>query len=273
MLTKLLTATATMCFTALIAIPAQAHDFWISATDYTLDAPQTAQLSMMVGHPEDRTHWPLISHRVVGFRGYGPDGITDYQSRVMPDAMTKRIDAPLTTPGTHIITIETTHATSILEPEKFQSYLDEEGLTPIRIERKLRDTEDAPGHEIYSRRGKALIQVGPYTGAQDAMVVKPLGLTLEVTPLVNPYSLEAGDDFPVQVHYRGEIAGGVTVAIINLDDDSGIAQKFVTDQDGKAVFTRPKEGNWMIHAVWSAPLPDSQEADFDTTFSSLSFGF
>jgi len=252
---------------------ASAHDFWLSSQDYTLDTPQIAEFSAMVGHPEDRSDWPMISHRVVALRSFGPQGITDLQAGVPANAMTKTVATPPLSLGTHMITVETTHAVSVLEADKFNAYLDEEGLTPIKVARIANRTQDEPGHEIYSRRGKAILQVGPYTGKQDGIVTKPVGMTLEIVPTVNPYGIEAGKELPVHIYYRGALMSGVTVLLIDLDSDVGIVEKHISDKDGAATFIRPETGRWMIHAVWSAELPDTAEADFDTTFSSLSFGF
>ena len=255
------------------SLPASAHDFWLSAPNFTLDAPQSAALSAMIGHPEDRAYWPMISHRVVSLRSFGPDGMSDLQSAISPEAMIKTVNASFDALGTHMVTIETTHAVSVLEAEQFNDYLDEEGLTPIKVARLQNRTQDEAGHEIYSRRGKALFQVGPYTGLQDNVVTAPIGMTLEIVPTVNPYSVDHDEDLPVQIYYRGKLTSGVTVLLIDLDSDVGIIEKHISDQTGTATFSRPQTGRWMIHAVWSAPLPDTEDTDFDTTFSSLSFGF
>jgi retron-type reverse transcriptase len=39
------------------------------------------------------------------------------------------------------------------------------------------------------------------------------------------------------------------------------------------VFHMPGEGTWLLNVIWTTPLPNTSETDFETTFSSLSFGF
>jgi len=34
----------------------------------------------------------------------------------------------------------------------------------------------------------------------------------------------------------------------------------------------PERGNWLLNVIWTKPLPATDEADFETIFSSLSFG-
>jgi hypothetical protein len=47
----------------------------------------------------------------------------------------------------------------------------------------------------------------------------------------------------------------------------------LTDRAGRASFTMPRDGTWLLNVIWTRPLPRSRETDFETIFSSLSFGF
>jgi hypothetical protein len=35
----------------------------------------------------------------------------------------------------------------------------------------------------------------------------------------------------------------------------------------------PRSGSWLLNVIWTKPLAASDETDFETVFSSLSFGF
>ena len=252
---------------------AMAHDFWLSPSDWQMDAPRPIALDIMIGHPEDRMQWELKPHRVVSLRSISAAGITDLQSAMSGALPNGALMINGLREGTHMLTIETTSAISVLDAAKFNAYIKEEGLTPISDARKLAGTQDTEGRETYSRRGKALIRVGDDTASDAAFITKPLGMTLEVVPAVNPYEIEAGETMPAQVYYRGNPAAGVTVGLIRLDDDSGIVALAKTDSAGMVTFSRPETGNWMLHAVWSDTLPKNSTADYDTIFSSLSFGW
>jgi hypothetical protein len=43
--------------------------------------------------------------------------------------------------------------------------------------------------------------------------------------------------------------------------------------DGGASFTMPNSGTWLLNVIWTKALPRSEETDFETVFSGLSFGF
>jgi len=69
-------------------------------------------------------------------------------------------------------------------------------------------TEDRDGREIYSRRGKALVQIGD-VGTDTDYVTQPLGLTLEIVPVENPYSLAPNSPMTSKIYYRGLPMKGV----------------------------------------------------------------
>ena len=47
----------------------------------------------------------------------------------------------------------------------------------------------------------------------------------------------------------------------------------LTDREGHATFIMPRDGIWLLNVIWTKPLPSSRDTDFETVFSSLSFGF
>lgn len=180
---------------------------------------------------------------------------------------------PLQSEGYHILSIETTSAHSTLAAQEFADYVKEEGLTPIAQIRAANGQTDQDGREIYSRRGKALIQIGKNTDMPDAHVTAPIGLTLEIVPDTNPYTLSEGEAQTSTIYYRGEPIQGVTIGLISLDTDAGILALSETNSKGKVTFPRQGQGSYMLHAVWSDELEGNPEAEFDTIFSSLSFAF
>lgn len=248
-----------------------AHDFWLSPETYMQESGGVVDVSVMIGHPKDRMLWPVAPHRIISLRSFGPDGVQDHQAAIADYAKSKTLPIRLESPGLHVLTVETTSALSELDAEKFNAYIEEEGLTPIKIDRVLQKTTDQSGTEIYSRRGKSLIQVGPMAEADPLYLTRPLGLTLEIVPTENPMRLSEGEPMTSTIYYRGVPVSGVTIGLIDLDSDDGILALEQTDAAGRVNFERPKAGSWMLHAVWSDPMEDTTRADYDTIFSSLSF--
>lgn len=59
----------------------------------------------------------------------------------------------------------------------------------------------------------------------------------------------------------------------NLDADEKPFATAVTNQAGHARFRVPASGQWLLNVVWSEPVRGDAKVDFDTTFSSLTFGY
>ena len=175
--------------------------------------------------------------------------------------------------GTHVLAFESTHATSNLPSIRYNDYIKVEGLAPAIHYRTRLNAMDTPGREFYSRRCKLLIQVGPATDKTQSQVTKPLGLTLEIVPERNPYALRPGEALPVRVLYEGHPLPGALVKLTNLEFDVRPVAMHLTDAAGRAVFDLPRKGDWLINVIWTKPIAGNPDADFDTTFSSLTFGF
>ena len=264
--------------TALIAVGAlsfsitvKAHDFWLSPENYHLEKPAIVDVSVMIGHPEDKLLWPLSPHRVVGLRSIGPDGIRDHQDAMRDYQPSESLSIRLEEEGLHILSIETTSAVSVLEAETFNDYLEEEGLTPIQVDRVIKRMTKKPGRETYSRRGKSLIQIGDLSETDPIYLSRPLGLTLEIVPLENPARLKEGEEFLSRVYFRGVPISRATIGLVDLDSEDGVLAVEKTDASGLVKFDRPEAGRWMLHVVWADTLPENDTAEYDTIFSSLSF--
>lgn len=258
-----------VCF----ATAARAHDFWLQPLNYWIAPHSAVMTSLQVGHGEFRQRWNAEASRVVTFRSIGPDGGHDHLRELRVGSMDQDHLVSFGAPGTHVLVLQTSYAASTLPGLRFTDYLKQEGLTPaIELRRRMR-TEDRPGREIYSRRAKALVQVGPATAKVQPWVTNPMGLSLEIVPDLNPYAPGAGQELPVHVLLDGRPLPGATVKLNNLQFDGRPLQTVLTDAGGRAVFKFPRTGSWQLNVIWTKPLSGNPRADFDTTFSSLTFGF
>jgi len=161
----------------------------------------------------------------------------------------------------------------VLPAIRFNDYAREEGIMPIIAARNAARQTNVPGRERYSRRAKALIQVGQTTAANQALATRPIGLKLEIVPDRNPYALGADRMLPVHVLYNGRRLANATVKLTNLAADERPVAIAVTNRAGQTRFRVPATGTWLINVIWSEPVRGDSKVDFDTTFSSLTFGY
>ncbi len=260
---------ATVLALGMLTAPAIAHDFWIAPDHYrakTADAEIRATFRIgTAAEPED---WNLRRERVVALRSFGPGGVTDQQSDILPGEpgfAALRFPGP----GSHVVTIESTPIESDLPAAEFNDYVRHEGLTEVIAWRTANGKTGANGREIYARRAKAIVQVG----SKLTDVTRPLGLSLEIVPEKHPLSLADGEALPLRVYFRGKPLPGLRLTIESLSAVTGANSETVTDGDGRTAFSFPRQGAWKIASVWSVPIEREPRADFDTLFASLTFGY
>jgi len=173
-----------------------------------------------------------------------------------------------------VLVLETDNrAQSHLPAIRFNDYLKVEGLTPALEQRDQLHQTDRDGSENYSRCAKSIVQVGSPNANSGGQVTHPIGLPLEIVPEVNPYAQPQSKSLPVRVIYEGQALEGALVKLTHLEDDANPVEAHLTDPMGRANFIMPTQGSWLLNVIWTKPLPRSRETDFETTFSSLSFGF
>ncbi len=252
--------------------PGLAHDFWLQPNTFSVAPHSAVPMSIQVGHGQARQAWKLDTGRVVLFRSVGPDGVQDIRGDLKPlpgvDVATLHFGGP----GAYIVAFQTTPALSNLPFIRYNDYAKVEGLTPALQYRAQTRTSDQPGREAYSRRCKALVQVG-LPDARSPWVTRPIGLSLEIVPEKNPYLLAANELLPVQVLYEGRPLQGALVKLTNLEFDGRPLEMHLSDQNGRAAFKVPHTGTWLVNVIWTKPIKTNPQADFETTFSSLTFAY
>lgn len=253
---------------------AAAHDFWIQPANFRIAPGGTTSVAILVGHGPARQPWVLRLNRVVGLISVAPDGRrTNHSGTLRQGTYAPDPTVTLGMPGTHVVAFENTPTTNSLPADRFNDYVRAEGIRPIAEWRVRTGAGDQPGRERYSRRAKALVRVGPLGAARPSQATRPVGLTLEIVPEIDPYAPGNARMLPVRIIYQGRFVAGAFVKLTNLDSDAQPVATRVTDGNGRTLFPLPHQGRWQLNVVWSRPLSGDPEADFETVFSSLTFGF
>lgn len=251
---------------------ALAHDFWIQPSAFSVAPGGSTSMSILVGHGSYRSKSLIEANRITRFERYGPDGRSDRRGELKLGSATADTTLHFGQAGEYMFALATNATPSELPGIRFTDYLKAEGLTPALTLRAQTGATDAPGRELYSRRAKALIQVGS-AGKASAIATQRIGLSLELVLERDPYALSASTDLPVRVFFEGKPLAGGTVKLNNLDFDERPLATQVTDATGRALFRVPRIGNWQLNVVWTKPIKGNPRADFETTFSSLTFGY
>lgn len=225
----------------LICSSVSAHDFWVQPDDYHAEPGISVPITLQVGHGPFRQRSQLALRRITRFAAVAPDGASvDRHDSLNLGAATEDGELIFPAPGTYAVVLETDNRARTLD-----------------------------GAESYSRHTKALIQVG---SLQSAQATQPLGLTLEIIPDINPYSLPPASKLPVHVLFEGRPVAGAWLELTDLGHDAAPVEAHLTDEQGHCSFSVPAGGNWLLNVVWRKLRSDSEETQFESYFSSLSFG-
>ena len=254
-----------------LTTPVVAHDFWLQPRGFQFPAPANAPFVVLVGHGPARERWAGDPARLLFLRSVGPTGVQDHRSDLIQGGASTGV-LRFSAPGTYVMVMQTTPALSVLPAMRYTSYATEEGLTLPLAMRARTGQANSDGRETYSRRLKSLIQVGNSTQPQP-WITRPVGLSLEIVPERDPYHLAPGERLPVRILFEGHPLPGALVKLTNLDYDTRPVEMHRSDGAGRTSFAVPDRGAWLVNVIWSKPISSNPTADFETTFSSLTFGY
>ncbi len=257
---------ALLALPLLCATPVFAHDVWMQTEKFIVAAGTVVPYRVFSGHGTSREPWELELTRLESLRSIGARGTV-----VLTPTKTSEGSIRFARAGSYIVAMVSNHARSNLPAVRFLDYARDEGLTPIIALREKQGKTASNGGEIYSRRTKMLVRVGNATAPQPH-ITTPVGLTLELVPGRDPFTTRAGAPLPMRVLYRGRPLAGATVKLNNLDADAKPIARVVTDAAGLAVLKHPGKGRWQLNTIWSEPISGNPDAEFETIFSSLTFG-
>jgi len=252
-------------------LPLAAHDFWIEAEPFTADAGSSVDIHLRIGEQLGGDSLPWVPN------WYSKTGILGPDDELVPSAdwpgLTGDVPAgrlAVNSEGVHIIALQTYRDFVELDAIKFNAYLRKEGLERVL---KIRETEglsNTPGTEFYTRCAKALINAGTAVESDPAEIAHQFGLTLELIPLANPYTLATGESLSVQLLYQSEPIEGITLIAFN-DADPEERQAIVTDAMGMATVDLNTAGVWLLQAIHMLPVEEPSRADWESYWASLTF--
>lgn len=138
---------------------------------------------------------------------------------------------------------------------------------------------DATYCELSQMFGKKLLVVGN-RAADAAVYTKRLGDHLEIVPLADPTTVQAGKLFPVQVWFEGKPLPGATLTatadtVVDKDPeathDHRELQAFSakTNANGVVNVLPLVEGLWKLKVIYSAPLSDTKRCQQSMDYATL----
>ncbi len=246
-----------------------AHEFWIQPENFSVPIGAKVNFSFLRGEYFTGELLAVNTERVAGIWHHSADGTIDELKRV-PSARYRAESLSFTfnKAGTHMIAEDSTASAVTLPPEKFLSYLNEEGLESIAAARKSANKENEPGREQFLRCVKTLILVG---GKSDDTYAKRTGQRLEIVPQSDPLKAKAGERLAFRIYFDGKPLTGGLVRAWHCHGADLLDLKQRTISDGSVGFDLPHAGPWMISLVHMIPLTDEPGYDWKSYWGNLTF--
>jgi uncharacterized GH25 family protein len=245
----------------------QAHEFWLQPQKFKFNVGDKMTIDFMVGEGFEGEFWDLGRHKVERLEMHNRLGNADLLQHVKK-TQGENLEYSFSSVGTHLLTMQSNAAYIELDAEKFNAYLEEDGLDYIVEQRKATGTQDQGSREFYTRYAKLMVQSGDRA---DDTYKKQIGFKLEIIPLQNPYDLHAGDYLECKVMYQREPAPHALVKVWSHIGNRTFLQNIYTENDGTIKFPISNTGRWMVSTVKMIEANRS-DADWESLWASLVFG-
>jgi uncharacterized GH25 family protein len=267
---------ALLAATAGVAV---AHQFWLDVSDLAPRRGEMVEVRALSGTGFQGETRPWTISRCVEFAWH--TGRRLALAPLAEEGETRWARQAFTDTAGGWVQYQSTFASIELPAVEFDAYLAEEGLAgPLEARRAL--DPRPPGRERYRRCCKAWLD-----GRDERRATKPLGQPLELVPRSRP---GAAPELRVRVLWQGRPLAGALVKTwcqplasdgqtrpVLERDSVGVAQEARTDANGDVRLEVRGAGEWlvstvhMVAAAGTKPAPGTPEADWESTWASLTF--
>jgi uncharacterized GH25 family protein len=249
--------------------PLLAHEFWLEPEIFQYSRGDQINLRFRVGENFSGDNWKGNQDKVQTLRLFYND-VTDDLKNDLTDAAGDSLQFSVFEAGTIMVAFNSTNSFIELEAEKFNAYLEEDGLTEAADFRKQNEEADSAGREYYQRSVKTLIQVGL---VKSNVFAQATGLPIDIIPQVNPYVIDSAKTMRFKILFEGSplvnkkvrswhrLAGSVTDSILQ------------TNELGEVELPVTAAGEWMLSCVHMIRLTNDPAADWQSYWGSCTWGY
>lgn len=179
-----------------------------------------------------------------------------------------KLNIRVSEPGVYVLGLYTKPKVIELPAEKFNGYLEHDGLPDIIAARQRDGNANMPARERYSHHAKAMFQVGD--AVSDAFRT-PLGHPVEIIPQQHPGSLRRGQALEVLCLKDGKpIVGQYVTAGVERDGMTRLAPGVRTNEKGRATVEMNTVGVWYVKFIHMTK-PDDPSLDYESQWATLTF--
>ncbi|MBS9461519.1 DUF4198 domain-containing protein [Flagellimonas sp. 389] len=259
-----------MFFLATLLIVFSSHELFLKSDAYFLDSGQASELYLFNG-TFDKSENTITRDRISDARIIGPD----YEMNVNEEDYYDKENITYLKftsggEGTYAAGISTLPRMIELDADKFNEYLDHEGLEDVIEQRKKEGSFSSGAREKYSKHVKMLFQVGEERTSHFNTVH---GFPIEFVPLENPYEAKAGESISFKLLSGGEPLTNHTVhysTSVPGKDAHESENSTKTDNNGIVKMTPTQAGKWYVATIHMVKS-DEKGVDYESNWTTLTF--
>lgn len=248
-----------------------AHDLFVKLESYFL-APHSSVTVPILNGSFVQSENAIMRDRVIDFSLVSAAGRTHIDTTAWVGDTTygdtTYLEIETGDPGTYVVGASTKPRVLAMSGADFNEYLDHDGIPDVLEARRQSGELDKAVRERYAKHVKAVLQVGDER--DDSYNVR-LGYPAEIVPLVNPYTVNAGDEHSFLCLVDGEPVANQLVILGGEQGGSLVDEvRKRTDDDGKITFRIDSAGKWYIEFIYMAPSSEA-DIDYESKWATLSF--
>lgn len=256
-----------------LALPLQAHEFWIEPEDYTVDLGSSVTATFRNGETFAGSALSYIPGRSVRYDMVVGGEETEVPARLGDNPAFDVADLP---DGLLTILHETGDQTLTYTPkdgrsgwERFVGFVEHKDMPGVIEAHDARGLSRDRPVERYRRFAKALVAVGEGAGEDAAR-----GLRIEFVAQANPYTDDMSGGLPVQLFFDGAPNGDVQIEMFDKAPDGEVEITLHrTDAEGRATLPVTPGHSYLLDSVTALPLEVEVEGDpmWQTLWAALTF--
>jgi uncharacterized GH25 family protein len=261
---KIITLFLLFCFISL-----SAHEFWLQPDKFLYKRGDKATIKFMVGENFEGANWSGNRSKINFLSLYSNGTKTDLSSSIT-DTNGDSLQFIIPDEGTIMVVYHGLNSYMELAADKFNAYLEEDGLRePIEYRRQHHEMDSA-GREAYQRSVKTILQSGE---KYDSSYKQPTPLPLDIIPLKHPYLISDKQKMQVKVLFDKKPLADQLIKIWHREGNQTIMEELLTDQDAIASFRIKRSGRWMVSTVKMIHPDNDPGAQWQSYWSSCTWGY
>jgi hypothetical protein len=263
-------------FLMLICSVASAHEFWLLPQIFSYQVGQKVFLRFQYGEDFTGTNWNGNAEKASLLNAASNNYKFDLLPYLgTPTGDSARLDTILF-PGNYTITYWGKNTYIEMDAQKFNNYLQEEGLEDAIRHRQAYNQDTSVGKENYMRCAKTLIRIKSRMGKSDylktSFYTSTAGLPLDIVPIDNPYNLKTAGDISFNIYFQGKLVRGGKAWLWQRKGGKTI-KTAINIENGVAKATIDPSGTWMLSLVRMVVDPAKGNGYWQSYWGSITWGY